>query len=262
MSDRTFVFVAGLHRSGTSLLFRCLRDHPSVSGFQDSGVPEDEGQHLQTVFEPAHAFGRPGTFGFNPAAYLTESSKLVCDQNREKLFREWSQWWDLSKPVLIEKSPPNLVRTRFLQAMFSDSRFIVITRHPIANAYATQKWSRTPLWSLVHHWLVCHERFEADRPRLRHVHVLRYEDFVREPERILTEIHGFLGLEPHPLERDVDPQINARYLERWMRRRSSLLSAPYVGLMRRRFESRLQSFGYSLDRLEPVEPDQPDPRGS
>jgi hypothetical protein len=27
-------------------------------------------------------------------------------------------------------------------------------------------------------------------------------------------------------------------------------------------ESRLQNFGYSLDRLEPVEPDQPDPRGS
>jgi len=43
------VFVAGLHRSGTSLVHRCLAAHPDVSGFADTGVPEDEGQHLQTV---------------------------------------------------------------------------------------------------------------------------------------------------------------------------------------------------------------------
>ena len=38
----------------------------------------------------------------------------------------------MSEPVLVEKSPPNLVRTRFLQALFPDARQIVVTRHPIA----------------------------------------------------------------------------------------------------------------------------------
>ena len=44
------VFVGGLHRSGTSLVHRCLALHPAVSGFSGTGVPEDEGQHLQTVY--------------------------------------------------------------------------------------------------------------------------------------------------------------------------------------------------------------------
>ena len=50
MPDHTYVFVGGLHRSGTSLLARSLEAHPSVSGFRDTGVPEDEGQHLQSVY--------------------------------------------------------------------------------------------------------------------------------------------------------------------------------------------------------------------
>ena len=33
------VFVCGLHRSGTSVVHRCLREHPEVSGFSDTGVP-------------------------------------------------------------------------------------------------------------------------------------------------------------------------------------------------------------------------------
>ena len=51
------VFVGGLHRSGTSLVHRCLASHPAVSGFSDTGVPEDEGQHLQTVYPPDFRHG-------------------------------------------------------------------------------------------------------------------------------------------------------------------------------------------------------------
>jgi len=50
---RQYVFIAGLHRSGTSVLARCLREHPQISGFRNTGVPEDEGQHLQDVYPAA-----------------------------------------------------------------------------------------------------------------------------------------------------------------------------------------------------------------
>ena len=55
--DKKFVFICGLHKSGTSLLFRILRDHPDMSGFTNTGVPKDEGQHLQSVYPPAWRFG-------------------------------------------------------------------------------------------------------------------------------------------------------------------------------------------------------------
>ena len=74
--ERRLLFVGGLHRSGTSLVHRCLTRHPEVSGFSGTGVPEDEGQHLQTVYPPAYAHGGPGRFGFDPDAHLTESSPL------------------------------------------------------------------------------------------------------------------------------------------------------------------------------------------
>ena len=52
VSDYRYVFVTGLHRSGTSLLARCIAQHPQVSGFSGTGVPEDEGQLLQSVYPP------------------------------------------------------------------------------------------------------------------------------------------------------------------------------------------------------------------
>ena len=69
------VFIAGLHRSGTSLLFRILRRHKSISGFEITGGAEreHEGQHLQAVYPTDQDLGGPGYFGFNEAAHGPES---------------------------------------------------------------------------------------------------------------------------------------------------------------------------------------------
>ena len=88
MDRHRFVFICGLHRSGTSLLFKSLREHSEMSGFQGTDSPENEGMHLQSVFKPSGAYGGAGKFGFNPKARLTESSTLITAENRLKLFRE------------------------------------------------------------------------------------------------------------------------------------------------------------------------------
>jgi hypothetical protein len=41
----------------------------------------------------------------------------VTHDNRLRLFREWATHWDLSRPVLLEKSPPNMMWMRFLQVL-------------------------------------------------------------------------------------------------------------------------------------------------
>ena len=249
------VFVGGLHRSGTSLVHRCLSDHKDVSAFYGTGVPEDEGQHLQSVYRPAHAFGAAGRFGFHPEAPLDEHSPLVSSHSAEKLLREWGRHWDLRQRILIEKSPPNLIRTRFLQALFPKSRFIIILRHPIAVSYATQKWTRsilqrlnprTALHALLAHWLACYERFERDRASLKGVFVLRYEEFVAKPQLSMDALFDFLGVDTVPLSRGVRPDVNEGYFGMWERRRKQPLTQPYTDLVIRRFESRIRRFGYSL----------------
>jgi hypothetical protein len=241
--DHRLVFVGGLHRSGTTLLTNLIAEHPHASGFSETGVPADEGQHLQSVYPPAHVYGGPGRFGFRPEAHLTEGSELVTPENRERLMAEWSAHWDLSRPVLVEKSPPNLIRGRFLQALFPDASFVMVLRHPVAVSLATQKWSRTPLRSLIRHWLVCHRGFEDDRPALRRLLVVTYEELGADPNACLARVQGFLGLDPRPAGLDVQAGGNERYFERWrgLGLRSALLS--------RRYEKGVAEFGYSLRDL-------------
>jgi len=263
-------FIGGLHRSGTSLVHRCLSDHPDISGFQDTGVAEDEGQHLQSVYLPASAYGGPGLFGLHREAYLDESSSLATQDNALRILAEWSQYWDLDRPILVEKSPPNLIRTRFLQALFPRARFVVVLRHPIAVGYATQKWtsflpvlrslgvSDRPLlqrWihTLVEHWLMCYEAFEADRAALERVHVLRYESFVADPQGHMDQLCRFLDLSPTTVTREIRQGVNDRYWARWEPRIEGRRSARYARWLIDRFEKRTQAFGYSLLKPQPLD---------
>ncbi len=55
-------------------------------------------------------------------------------------------------------------------------------RHPIAVACATQKWSWTSYTALIDHWLVCHELMVEDARHLPQLLLIRYEDFVADPD--------------------------------------------------------------------------------
>jgi hypothetical protein len=247
MEGHQLVFLAGLHRSGTTLLARLLAAHPEISGFSGTDVPADEGQHLQTVYPAAKVYGGPGRFGFAPESHLTEESSLATDESARRLFEEWSRHWDLSRSVLLEKSPPNLLKTRFLQSLFPRSAFVVVLRHPIPVSLATAKWRRTRRYHrLLQHWLRCYELFRADRDWLERVHVVRYEDLVREPEPVLRGIFGFLGLEPIPPSEPVQPGADERYFRRWRELQRDPRMRAYLTLASLRYERRARRFGYSL----------------
>ncbi len=238
------LFIAGLHRSGTSILHRGIRQHPQISGFYNTGVPEDEGQHLQTVFPTARQLGGPGRFAFHRRAHLTETSALVTAENRDRLIREWGNYWDFSKPVLVEKSPKNLVQMRFLQALFPESYFLVILRHPAVVAMATRKWAkRRPLIYLIRHWLHAHRLLMEDLPHLVHCRIIYYEDFVLNPKDHFLRIFQWIEVEPFHPETEVR-NANTGYLEQWKE-----LSAWYRKWIKHRYEHAARALGYSFEDL-------------
>ncbi len=247
MEGHRLVFLAGLHRSGTTLLARLLAAHPEISGFSGTGVPADEGQHLQSVYPPAAVYGGPGRFGFAPESHLTEASPLASEESARAIYDDWSPHWDLARPVLLEKSPPNLLKTRFLQALYPGSAFVVVLRHPIPVSLATARWRRTRRYHrLLEHWLRCHALFEADRERLERVHVLSYEQLVREPAGVLQGIFEFLELEPVPPSEPVEAGANERYFDQWRELKRDPRLRAYLDLASLWYERRVRRYGYSL----------------
>lgn len=252
LADHRLVFVAGLHRSGTTPTTRLLGGHPQVSALSRTGVTEDEGQHLQQVYPAGRVHGGPGRFAFAPASHLTEASPLATPDSAARLLAAWAPYWDTSRPVLVEKSPPNLVMTRFLQALFPGARFVVVVRHPVAVALATAKWAGlTPVSRLVEHWLAAYEVFLADAPHLHQVHVVRYEELVADPVRALGDVGAFLDLTgPIPAEA-VDRRRGNAYADRWAELQRSRSPLHRLAVRRvRELAPRVARFGYDVDDLE------------
>ena len=259
------IFVGGLHRSGTTPFARILGEHADVSSLTATGVIEDEGQHLQSVYPPGSAYGGSGHFARDSRAHLTETSPLVTDTNAARLLTSWTPYWDLSRQRLVEKSPPNLVMGRFLQALYPGARFVMIVRHPVTVALSTRKWthliSRNPrkfasLSDLVEHWLIAHRILRQDLPHLEHALVVRHEEFVRRPEETFERVRDFLGLSgPIPTD-TVRRAASDVYQETWAAYRRPLRPGGVQRrLITRRFGREITDYGYDLDDLTAFDPE-------
>jgi hypothetical protein len=172
----------------------------------------------------------------------------------------------------VEKTPGNLLMTRFLQAAFPNSYFIVVKRHPVPVSIASQRWkvNITPMHSMFEHWLHCHELFEQDKKYLEHLYELTYEDYIENPGRYHEEIAAFIGtrvpespkedkfyyvtqwrnpvgvrVPEHAME-EVSAAHNQKYLDRWANYLTSSFFKGYYRYIARKYEPRFARYGYSL----------------
>ncbi|SHI39912.1 sulfotransferase family protein [Wenxinia saemankumensis] len=189
-----WVFVGGLHRSGTSLLTRLISAHPAVSGIEGAPVPENEGVFLQGAIPHTALSGIPGAFARDADQHLVEGSRHDTLETALRLERDWAPWFAPGAAWRIEKSPVNLLRTRLYQQLFPGAHFILITRHPGPSVAAVAKWSDEGPARLAEHWDIAHRLVLGDLPYLHACLILRYEDLVADTAGQLTAALAFLGL--------------------------------------------------------------------
>ena len=241
LGARRLVFVGGLHRSGTSLVARCLGGHPHISALADTRVSEDEGQHLQDVFETAADLGGPGVFALDPRSHLDETSPRACPETWDRLIRCWAPYWDVTRPVLLEKSPPNLLRTRLLAALFPRAAFVIVVRHPGVVALSTRRWRPDlPLDALVRHWLCAHAILQSDTARLPATTIVHYEALVARPAAVLNAVVAWLGIGGQVPTAAVDPVRATAHGRGW---------PPEVDAVAARYEAAVNRYGYSFADL-------------
>lgn len=193
---KRYLFIGGLHRSGTSLLAQLVAQHPDIASISNSPAPENEGCYLQGAIPHTALHGRPMHFATDPDQHHVEGCCYDTLPVRERIEADWSQWFEPSKPWRVEKSPVNLTRMRLYQQLFPMSQFLVILRHPELVAAAVAKWVDDTPTALTDHWIAAHEQMRADLPYLHSICVIRYEDLCRDPIRTITGVHQFMDLNP------------------------------------------------------------------
>ena len=179
-----------------------------------------EGQYLQDVLPREDAFGGPGLIAFN-GGFSDPVGLAAPGETARRLHRAWETHWPADTPVVLEKTPGNLLRASLLHSLFPSARFIFVIRHPIAVALATQKWSHTGVFCLLQHWLAGYGHLDRlERSGIGHM-LIGYEDFLARGERLLAAAAGWLGLEPMPLPVPPLYDGNAPYFRRWRRCRAA-----------------------------------------
>ena len=230
--DKTILTIGGAHRSGTTLLWECITNHPEITGFGsefESGVSFSEGVLMQDVL-PQHGVATElaikssddyerqmvgvGKYALADEAsvHLTEQDERVTAENLAKLLNRYGGHWNLSKPVLVDKSPPAAVMSRAFQGLYninvdgsdepkvSPTKFLFTTRHPIANAYGHHHLlggsNVVPFDTLLQNYVKIYEYLIQDLPHLQNdPKLLKLEDFVVDPAKHLTEIFSWLGVD-------------------------------------------------------------------
>jgi len=182
MHKHIFVFIGGTHKSGSTLLTSLLSAAPEVSSFSGTGAPMDEGQWLQDVLSPDVNYGEL-LFGLSDEPYLNETNCHNYPNAAQRLFKCWSPYWDLRRSHLVEKSPMNVIRTRFLQDIFPVSMFVVTIRDPKKSYMAAKK--NMPLISpelYFENWVRIYSTYHREAVNLQKTILVRFESLLSAPD--------------------------------------------------------------------------------
>ena len=75
---------------------RLLGLHRDIA-LMNATSPESEGQFAQDLYPNAHDMGGMRMWPRHKAAHTDNSSSLITDANRARLYAAWRPFWDLSK---------------------------------------------------------------------------------------------------------------------------------------------------------------------
>lgn len=166
----SYLFVLCPPYSGSTLLWKLLSTSKSVSSLPGEGqfLPELESLMRDKQWDPEQKRPWP------------------------EIRRVWESYWDMSKPVLLEKSPPNIIRARELVVHFHPARFIVMVRNPYAQSEGLMRHNGWNVNRAGHFAMTCLRAQLSNARELKDPFVMTYESLVQDPASACQQLATFM----------------------------------------------------------------------
>jgi hypothetical protein len=181
-----WLFILGVNNSGTTALSKVLESHPRIRALPS------EGHFLTNAFPRGKQYGVARSFSQRSDIFRWTEESPAAPALRARY--DWSWYYPRREGILLEKSPPNTLRARWLQQNFKPSRFIAIFRHPYGVCEGIRRRIGHSIAQAAEHWRCANDYLLQDIPHLRQCLRVRYEDLCSDPETHLTRLASFLEL--------------------------------------------------------------------
>ena len=174
--EHQYLFILSPPFSGSTLLTKIISSSNNVSCNNNIGT--QEGQTLPEVIEIIFDHNR-----------WDNNIKLPWD----KIKKIWHKYWDLSKPILLEKSPPNIMRTKEIKETFIPISFICMVRNPYAQCESIIRRNGKSVSYAAKFALKCLEYQKLNIENEKNLIFFTYEELCENTKEVTNNIVSFIS---------------------------------------------------------------------
>jgi hypothetical protein len=165
-----YVFILCPPYSGSTLLWKLISTSDAVSS-----LPK-EGQFLPEVRKVMRR---------DP---WNSSVQLPWEEIKEV----WDRYWDQNKPLLLEKSPPHIIRTAEIIKHFNPVYFLLMVRNPYAHCESLMRRNKIKAEEAAEFTVFCMRQQAENATHLKNTLIFTYEELVQNPKLISQKIQTFI----------------------------------------------------------------------
>ncbi len=173
--NHKFLFILSPAFSGSTLIAKLIGTSKNASIFSNQKA---EGQEISELRDIMNVHDK-----------WDETKKLPWSHIKNVFKKNW----DLNKPILVEKSPPNIIRAKEIESEFNNPFFIVSIRNPYAWCYSHyRREGRKNISRIVRRWIYLAKFQIKNIENLKNVLFFSYEDLTTFPKKTLLKISKFI----------------------------------------------------------------------
>lgn len=230
------VFIVAPNNSGSTMLHNLIATSSQVSILPDEGQYCWGGGHGPAPLP----LGVKHIFALKESVFTNEDSYDWIN-----IKREWNKLWDQTKPILLEKSPPNVVRVDMLKREFPDCKLIFMMRNPYAIVEGIMRGNpEATLWQATAHTARIMEVQKRNIERNPDSLKFKYEDLTEYPAEITKEIENYLGIDDIKWQGDITVKSYSTSIRNMNDQQISQLSTFQRGRMLELFYPKIDVFDF------------------